>query len=160
MSTKERDIVSFRNIIKALDEYTSVGTVNPDKYFTFDDVDDNHCPIKLRCELLCVDQYSDEEIVVDEDACVIFFHLVESKNEPKFLSMKSWWGCNDFTCPEFIWDEELQLWSCDSFGSGTYIRFLEPFIFEGKSKGVKHNEDTLKLMKGKRFNQEDYHDYI
>jgi len=158
-TTLEQDIQSFRNIIKALTKYYSVGNTDPHDYWGSTNSDDesnpcqNHCPQKVPCEspndscyLLenenpnykvtkeMVDDFLKDCEDDDVEDCDIFFHLREYKEpdengNPVFTSSKHWGGTNDFGFPTFTYDVELEIWIAESCGATWMFRFLEPFNY-------------------------------
>jgi hypothetical protein len=149
-TTLQEDINSFRNIIKILKKFNSVGDTDPSGYFgslSSDDEDscteknkehyENHYPCKIKCEIINsvdfdvpineIDNYDEfMENAFPEDCC-IFYSLYEiepdENGNPQFESDKSWWGCNDFSSTRFTYNSKLQLWACEY---DIYFRFLNP----------------------------------
>jgi len=137
MTSLEQDITSFRNIIKVLQKYETIGDCHPNNFWSGES---NHFREQLKCETI---NWNDdtppedlEDILENGDQeygyCNIFFHLIEQEPKngcPSFLSMKHWGGQCDYDYPEFIWIEKLQMWGSDSCGSDCFFRFLEPFEY-------------------------------
>ncbi len=170
-TTLEQDIQSFRNIIRCLRKFHSVGDNDPSEDFTDEFNPPYHLhytvPVHCRTHLWnCTEPPASRQEIEDEEDyedCNIFFHLAESKQpdengNPKFQCMKFWGGTCDFMGPEYIWDAKLGIWSADSFGGEMYFEFLEPFEYEDNlSVPLRPDlrEQTIQeLAKGKRITQE------
>jgi hypothetical protein len=176
MSKLQEDIQSFRNIIKCLQKYNSVGDQDPNQTWS-SDIDTpvecinpyfvdgrpalaNKCMMYNWCDTK--KPTNREEIINQgmEEECVIFFHLVESKKSksgiPTFQSMKFWGGTCDFMYPEFTYDPDLKIWSADSFGGEMYFEWTTPFIFQDTLKDIRsdlHDQVIEKLGKHLRVDE-------